>query len=1124
MKPKAKHIGFRISSLLLLLSLFPSAFVLAQSQKMYFEEVRTPEGNPLGKIVAITQDKFGFMWFADESNRMLVRYDGSHMEYYRHDPENLNSPAGYRPHHLYAAPSGEIWIGYLGDGLDRFDPYTNTFTHYRNDPEDPESLPSDIVPYVFVDRQGMVWMATSVGLARLDASTGKFTLFRHDPNDPSSPSSNSGWKSYEDSSGTLWVGTGLPFPGIDPKDGGLNRYNPDTGTFTRYLPDPDDPTSLGGYKVTAILEDSKGNFWVGTEGDGLHIMDRKTGRFTRHPYNPDHPENLSRPVLTRQDYAFISFLLEDSTGQIWIGTVDNGVSRYNPDSDQVTHFSMSSEFREDVVQNDDWKSFRESNSAWDGYAGKDGLVWITTEMDAKLYKIDLSRETFTKVNEAGVNIFFDESPNVIWKGTDKGLIKEDLKAGTETVYKNLAGDSTSISNNWVTSIAKDQMGQYWIGTLNGLNVLDPMVGTFKRYMHDPEDPASLSHPWVNDVMLDRLGNIWAGTENGLNRLDPESGTLHIFLATPRDSTHLPNYWINKILEDPQGSLWFCAPQLGMYDPETGTLRSYPLTIGGLLVDTENTLWAWNDSGLFKYDPEEDLFIDSGITSYNNRVIADNRNNLWIHNTNGIVRFDPTTGRTTLFAENYGVRGTNQAIKKDLYRKKDGTLVFTMSNAFYEINPDDFRQSRDTTLLYATLLEMSGAEDQPVNRISLLKRNGQDEPIELKASENAFSIRFAAIDFRSTGNTPIQYMLEGYDSEWVQGSAAFPAHYAQVPPGDYTFRLRAVNSSSGIPSENSLKLKILPPWWATWWAYAAYGLLFVLGLWIVDRYQKKRVLRTAREKAQRRELEQAKEIEKAYSELKATQTQLIHSEKMASLGELTAGIAHEIQNPLNFVNNFSEVSRELIDEMKEEIKKKEFGEVDAIADDLKQNLEKITHHGKRADGIVKGMLQHSRVSDGKKEPADLNKLVDEYLRLAYHGMRARDKAFNVRMDTDLDDRVGEVNMVSQDIGRVLLNLLTNAFHAVKEKSEQPPDGYEPIVKVRTQKTTKGVRVEVSDNGNGIPESIRNKIFQPFFTTKPTGQGTGLGLSLSFDIAKAHGGDLQVKSTEGEGTTFTIVLPA
>ena len=1123
MEHQAKHNGFRVLVLIFLFALCPPKFLLGQSQKIYFEEVRTPEGNPLGKVVAITQDKFGFMWFADESNQMLVRYDGSHMEFFRHDPENTNTPGGNKPFALYGSESGDVWIGYRDGGLDRYDPYTNTFTHYRHDPDDPESLDHDLVASILVDKEGIVWLGTGEGLDRLDPSTGKFTHFRPRADDPSSLSSNTVRKIYEDRSGTLWAGAGLPFYFIRPDEGGLNQYHPDTGTFTRYLPDPEDPTSLGGYKVAAILEDGKGNFWIGTEGDGLYTMDRETGEFTRHPYDPENPEKLSRPALASDLYAFVSFLLEDPTGQIWIGTVDNGINRYDPQTGKVTHLGKSGSIANDVIENEDWQKYVESNSAWCAYAGADGLIWIAAELiPSRLFKIDIFRNTITKVEEE-INVFYEESPDILWKGTQDGLIKKDLRTGTEIVYQNRPGDTTSLSENLVKSITRDRRGHYWIGTINGLNELDPELGTFRRHMHDPEDPASLSNPQVNHVLEDNDGTIWVATDIGLNRLDPKTGKFEVYKGNPKDSTGAQLSYISSILEDSKGSLWIASDRVSRFDRRTKTLKDYGIE-AGLLMDSDGNLWAWNNEALYKFNPERDQFIDTGITSFHNSVIADSRSNLWIHNTNGILQYDPETEKTTLFGEQYGVRGNNNFFKFPPYRKEDGTLLFTSGSEYYQFNPEEFWRSNDTTRLYATLLEISSSEDLPGNRLSLFGQNARDGRVELKASENAFSIRFAAIDFRSTGNTPIQYMLEGYDSEWVQGSAAFPAHYAQVPPGDYTFRLRAVNSSSGIPSENSLKLKILPPWWATWWAYAAYGLLFVLGLWIVDRYQKKRVLRVAREKAQRRELEQAKEIEKAYSDLKATQTQLIHSEKMASLGELTAGIAHEIQNPLNFVNNFSEVSRELIDEMKEEIKKKEFGEVDAIADDLKQNLEKITHHGKRADGIVKGMLQHSRVSDGKKEPADLNKLVDEYLRLAYHGMRARDKAFNVRMDTDLDDRVGEVNMVSQDIGRVLLNLLTNAFHAVKEKSEQPPDGYEPIVKVRTQKTTKGVRVEVSDNGNGIPESIRNKIFQPFFTTKPTGQGTGLGLSLSFDIAKAHGGDLQVKSTEGEGTTFTIVLPA
>ncbi|CAM3303326.1 Sensor protein ZraS [Aequorivita lipolytica] len=297
-----------------------------------------------------------------------------------------------------------------------------------------------------------------------------------------------------------------------------------------------------------------------------------------------------------------------------------------------------------------------------------------------------------------------------------------------------------------------------------------------------------------------------------------------------------------------------------------------------------------------------------------------------------------------------------------------------------------------------------------------------------------------------------------------------------------------------------------------------GLLIVIGFAFVFfmRFKEKRKLNVA--------------LEESLFDLKATQKQLIQSEKMASLGELTAGIAHEIQNPLNFVNNFSDMSNELLDEMEAELDKGDIEEAKTIMADIKQNLEKINHHGKRAEGIVKGMLQHSRKSTDEKEPTDINVLADEYLRLAYHGLRAKDKSFNATLKTNFDETIGKIEIVPQDIGRVILNLITNAFYAVNEKKLAVDkdltglDSYQPTVSVSTKKLNNKVEISVKDNGNGIPQQVLDKIFQPFFTTKPTGQGTGLGLSMSYDIiTKAHGGELKVETKEGEGTEFIIRLP-
>ena len=306
-------------------------------------------------------------------------------------------------------------------------------------------------------------------------------------------------------------------------------------------------------------------------------------------------------------------------------------------------------------------------------------------------------------------------------------------------------------------------------------------------------------------------------------------------------------------------------------------------------------------------------------------------------------------------------------------------------------------------------------------------------------------------------------------------------------------------------------------------FSAAGILLLISLLLYRNNRSKQIANKSLE-LQKKEIDLQRTIaEETLQELKSTQAMLIHSEKMASLGDLTAGIAHEIQNPLNFVNNFSEINKELLTETSEEMDKGNFDMAKTMIKDVINNEDKITHHGKRADAIVKGMLLHSRTSSGQKEPVDMNDLTDEYTRLSYHGLRAKEKSFKVILETDYDKSIGSVNVIPQDIGRVLLNLCNNAFYAVSENKKLYPGNYEPTVSVKTKKTNNKVEISVKDNGNGIGQKFIDKIFIPFFTTKPVGQGTGLGLSMSFDIIKAHRGDLKVHSIEGEGSEFIIQLP-
>ncbi|MFD2200405.1 ATP-binding protein [Shivajiella indica] len=411
-------------------------------------------------------------------------------------------------------------------------------------------------------------------------------------------------------------------------------------------------------------------------------------------------------------------------------------------------------------------------------------------------------------------------------------------------------------------------------------------------------------------------------------------------------------------------------------------------------------------------------------------------------------------------------------------------------------------------------------------IPLLFYGRKKDIAAVERKENSYRFEFAAPYFEEEKKTKYQTYLEGFDPEWVDWNDNKFKEYTNLSPGTYTFYVRAMAYTGRVSEEAAYSFVVLPPWFATWWAYLLYALLMGGIITAIVKWRSQK-LKAENRILEERVNERTAELEKSLTELKATQAQLIQSEKMASLGELTAGIAHEIQNPLNFVNNFSEVSKELLAEMKEELATGSKEEAEAIADDVIQNLEKIHHHGKRADAIVKGMLQHSRTGSGKKELTDLNALSDEYLRLAYHGLRAKDKSFQADFKTDLDPNLPKLEVMPQDMGRVLLNLINNAFYAVNEKRKKLLDSgdtsYKPMVKVKTQSLENAIEIAVMDNGDGIPESVKSKIFQPFFTTKPTGQGTGLGLSLSYDIVKAHRGELDLDSIPGESTQFRIILP-
>jgi len=1090
-----------------------------------------------GPADGITQDQQGYIWFSSYT-KGLIRYDGRTFKTFRYEPENPNSPASNWIVSMAVDSFGKIWMAPFGKGLDRFDPVTNTFTHFRYNKADPNSLLSDTVFSVMIDHTGRPWIATVKGLVTLDTKTGKFTKIPKKINDKPVDTDPAVLALYEDKKGLIWFSTGN-FSTFSAGDfDGLFRLDPTTGKQTFYKADALNPESLIDPFVSAVFEDSRGNFWVGTKGNGLHTLNRKTGKFTRHLYDPAHGGKLSRPPIGKTDSTdAVSFIKEDHAGKIWIGSFENGLNWYDPTTQQLHHYGIVKDKKNNATLQKDTLTGFKDDGAMRLLIAADSSTWITTP-SGNIYTVSYGRKTIPYFpNKKFVNSFhLEPNGNILWFGTDSGLVRKDLVTNSFKIWTHDPKDPNSLNNNTVVHIKPDEQGKLYIAThVGGLDLFDPVKGKFTQ-IKPVNATSGRTMDSLHFVFIENNRYLWLAGENGLARVDRSTNNFNVYRFDKENEKGIIGNTVYSIAKDKTNNMWFANfGGLDKFISDSNSFRHYlkGYSVRAVLVDAKGILWAGTDIGLYHYDEAKDLFIkfnsplfSMGIETILN-LLEDDQHSLWVTTSNTILKISANRERIQLFNADYGILSSNWNWLNN-YKATDGRLFIGGSNGYYMFKPEEINVSNPAPVLNFSQLIIGSKEIFPGDDGILSAPIWKTEKIKLTYNQNSFSVDFIALNYNSTEAIKYGYQLENFDNGWNNLGTDHKASFFNIPPGRYALRVKAINSEGTI-TEKTLSIFISPPWWKTWWAYSIYALLIIVAGWQIYLYQKRYILSKERERGREKELAQAKEIEKAYTELKATQSQLIQSEKMASLGELTAGIAHEIQNPLNFVNNFSEVNKELIGEMKEEIEKGNYEEVKLIAKDIEANEEKINHHGKRADAIVKGMLQHSRSSSGIKEPTDINALCDEYLRLSYHGLRAKDKSFNATFKTDFDESIGKINIIPQDIGRVVLNLLTNAFYVVDEKKKSGVDGYEPAVTIATRYIQpplggRSVEIKVSDNGGGIPQKVLDKIFQPFFTTKPTGQGTGLGLSLSYDIVtKGHGGELKVKTKEGEGSEFIIQIP-
>ncbi len=1072
-------------------------------------------------IDCITEDKYGNIWFGTYGG--VSKYDGIAFE-------NFTMAQGLPVNdinRIFEDKKGNIWIS-SKEGISRFFPENKRkgdkfFINYSTK----DGLPGSLVSEIIQDSQGNLWFGTDYGLSRYDEAAeakGEKAFVNYVFGSGKTEVNTI----VEGLNGLLWVGTTKGLLRFDPAKSGKEEFE-----YKLYTTDD----GLINNNIICSCADREGNIWVGSK-IGLSEFRIKDSVFVN--------------ITTKQGLANnrVNSITEDDQGSIWFGTDGGGLSRY--DGQSVTGFTADQGLP--------------VYSALAITEDRKGLLWFCDNYGRfasyNVNEQDKSKKNFTSYTpkqgfpeNASFAMITDKAGN-IWFSADKGLSKFNGK--TIVNYSMKQG----LINDNVVSLKEDSKGRLWIGTYeNGISVFDGK--SFTNYTTGQ----GLVHNTVWSFYEDKKGNIWMATRGGLSLFDGKTfmnfttaqgltDNKLSYVTEDKSGNILIGSWgggisvIRKSIADKLTSKKYALSNGPVFENYTTNEGLSNDVVYGIIEDKTGNIFIGTSLGFTVLKggigPSGHQFARDGIEYFNRKtgypikdisnnysMFLDSKNIIWAGTSDKLVRFDyskvhRSTKPPKVLIQSIKVNNENISWYT-LQQAKTGNTALEKSS--YSKPP----YIGDEMSVFGRYLSQSGRDTlishfRNVRFDSVRRYNHIPENLVLSYAFNNISFDFVGIATTRSNLVQYQYMLQGYDKNWSPVTNKSTAGFGNISAGEYTFMLKA-RSPDGVWSEPvTYSFEIRPPWYLSHLAYFFYFLIFILGIFIVDRFQRNRLINKERQRMMKRELEQAKLVEKSYIELKAAQVQLIQAEKMASLGELTAGIAHEIQNPLNFVNNFSEVNKELISEMKEELRKGNIEEVNELANNIEANEEKINQHGKRADAIVKGMLQHSRSSSGIKEPTDINALADEYLRLSYHGLRAKDKSFNATMETDFDSSIGNINIIPQDIGRVILNLINNAFYAVNEKKQMNIPGYKPTVSVSTKLVIspsayggqKRIELKVADNGNGIPQIVLDKIFQPFFTTKPSGQGTGLGLSLSYDIVKAHGGELKVETKENEGTAFIIQL--
>lgn len=1092
-------------------------------------------------VYSIYEDKSGKIWIGQPGGVNILNGENGTITHLTKD-HGLDSKTGISS--IFQDRNEKVWLG-TGDGLIySYSEKENALKKYRYALGDQQ-----LVNNIIEDDQGQIWAAIyQGGLYKIDPSgpnPGNFT-------DKDGLSNGSVWATLQAKDGKIWIGT---------QGGGINIYDPQNETLKLLGKEQ----GLVSDWATRFLEDSQDRIWACGNAVGISIIDPKK-------------ETIQQLTTAHGlETNIISSIVEDENGNFWMGGSEGEILKINLETSDFK--SSLPTAAEQLFQNNILIKDKEGN-IWIGGVGsgiqkidpKNNIVFRLTETEGLA-----SNVVYSLVKDEGNNI---------WAATAKGVVKIDLASQEITTFTTENG----LGANDVYAIIGHQ-GEIYNGTSKGLSILKPIGQTKDGHPEwqvrtlGKQQGLKYVDFAENSFIFDKNGRFWAGVEGqmltvmdpikndttaypsyitGLNILDKKQifkdyaqinknrAVADSLFLSDKDSLRVKNMAVRDSNYPAQNHVSW----------KTVT-KPYNLPVGLSLPYDQNYL-SFNYNGFQYQNPDKLVYsyflegIDKNWSPVSAKTTSENYRDLppgdYIFKVaskgfNGVWSNPAELSFTILppWWQTWWAYGAYAILLGLLFF--GATRLQRRQFMLKERQRSHLREMELRTEAAESDAKALQAENDRKKNVELLSEIGKKitasldlddifhklyEHVNELADASIFGVGIYhpekdEIEYRLAMEKGKQYPIYSRDTKnkdqlpvWCIENRK-PVFINDLK-NEYTKYIKTFNEpekglKDGTKAEEPKSIIYLP----------LISKNRVLGVITIQSFEKNAYTDYHLNLLQNLASYTAIALDNAdaYRSLQATQAQLIQAEKMASLGELTAGIAHEIQNPLNFVNNFSEVNTELIEEMQEELRAGNQEEAIEISNDIRENQKKINHHGKRADAIVKGMLKHSRNTSGEKEPTNINAIADEYLRLAYHGLRAKDKTFNATLNTDFDETIGKVNVVGQDIGRVVLNLITNALHAVSppsgEGASKTNGAKNPTVWVSTKKVGQEVEIKVKDNGSGIPKEILGKIFQPFFTTKPSGQGTGLGLSMSYDIIRAHGGTLAVDSEPGQFTEFTITLP-